>query len=102
MDQIDTFLNEIIDKKQLPGIDEAVKKQLIADMKERLLDRINRALIDQLSDENIAKMSQLIDENPENEEIVQEFLVNSGVDVRKVTAKVMLSFQAYYLEGSQE
>lgn len=102
MDQLDTFLGEIIDKKHLSGINDDVKKQLLADMKERLLDKINRALIEELSDENIAKISDLIDENPDDQARVQDFLVSSGVDVRKVTAKVMLSFQAYYLEGSKE
>ena len=102
MDQLDAFLNEIIDKKQLSGVTEEVKAQLVADMKERLLNQINRALVEELSDDGIEKLNQVIDENPEDQERIQQVLVENGVDVQRVTAKVMLTFRDYYLQGSKE
>lgn len=102
MDELDKFLDEIVEAKQLSGINDEVKAQLISDMKERLLDQINRALIEELSDENIDTLNQVIDEDPENQERIQGFLVESGVDVQKVTARTMLAFRDYYLQGENE
>ena len=102
MDELDTFLNEIIDTKNLSGINDEVKSQLVSDMKERLLDQINRALVEELTDENIDRLNQVIDEDPENQERIQGFLIENGIDVQKVTARTMLAFRDYYLQGENE
>ena len=102
MDQLDTFIRDIIEAKQLPGITEEAKKGLLEEMREGLLDQINRALIEALPEDKVAAFSALLDNEATSEEEVQAFIANSGVDVEKVTAKTMLAFRNLYLQSSTE
>ena len=102
MDQLDTFIKDIIDAKQLPGITEEAKVGLIEEMRERLLDQINRALIEALPEEKTVEFSTLLDNENITDEEVQAFIANSGVDVEKVTAKTMLAFRGLYLQNQSE
>lgn len=97
MDQLDAFIKEIIDTKQLPGITEEAKSGLLEEMRERLLDMINHALIDSIPDNQMESFSALLDQEGVSDEQVQQFITSSGVDVEKVTAQTMLAFRDLYL-----
>ncbi len=101
MDQLDIFIKEIIDTKQLPGITEEAKEGLREEMRERLLDQINRALVEALPEQKAAELSALLDTDPSDEQ-VQAFITESGVAIEKVTAQTMLNFRNRYLQGSSE
>jgi len=101
MDQLDTFIKEIIDAKQLPGVTEDAKLGLVEEMRERLLDMINRALIEALPDDKMAEFSQLLDNESVDDDAVQQFIAQSGVNVQEVTTKTMLAFRALYLQSPQ-
>jgi len=98
MDQLQTFIREIIDAKQLPGLTEEAKQHLSDEMQEVLIDQINRALIEALPDEKMDAFSALIDTEEVTDEQVQGFIAQSGVDIEKVTAKTMLAFRELYLQ----
>jgi hypothetical protein len=102
MDQLDAFIKEIIDTKQLPGITEEAKAGLAEEMRERLLDQINRALIDSLPDDKVEALSQLLDGDTVDDAQIQAFVADSGVNVEEVTAKTMIAFRALYLQGPGE
>lgn len=102
MDQLDTFIKEIIDTKQLPGITDEARAGLAEEMRERLLDQINRALIDALPDEKVEELSQLLDNEGVDDAQVQAFVASSGVDVQEVTAKTLIAFRALYLQTPEE
>lgn len=98
--EIDQFVRDILEAKELSGIDDTVREQLVKDLKQRLLDQINRALIDALPDEKIDDFSDMLD-NPEvSDQMVQDFMVASGVDLKRVTIRTMLTFRDIYL-GSE-
>lgn len=99
---IDTFILDIIDRKQLPGLTEEARSGLLEEMRENLLSAINRSLIDALPDEKVAEFSKLLDDESITEEQVQAFIVEQGVDVEKVTAKTLLAFRSLYLQPSSE
>lgn len=102
MDQLDTFIREIIDAKNLPGLTEEAKSGLLEEMRERLLDQINRALINALPEDKVAEFSTLLDDETISDDEVQNFIATSGVDVEKVTAKTMLAFRDLYLQSASE
>lgn len=102
MDELDTFIRDIIDKKQLPGITEEAKAGLVEEMRERLLDQINRALIEAIPEDKLAGFSALLDVETTPEEEVQSYIASTGVDVEKVTAKTMLAFRDLYLQTASE
>jgi len=102
MDQLDAFIKDIIDAKQLNGITDEAKVGLIEEMRERLLDMINRALVEALPEEKVEAFSLLLDNDDVTEEHIQQFIAESGVDIEKVTAKTLLAFRELYLQSSTE
>lgn len=101
MDELDTFITEIIDAKNLPGLTDEVKNSLIEDMKNQLLDQVDHALLEELTDEQLDEFSEQV-EHSDNEDTAQEYLLTHGVDIEKVTARTMLKFRELYLQSSQE
>ncbi len=101
MDQLETFVEGIVTTKDLPGLTDESKKQLVAEMSEQLIERINAALIAALPDEKVAEFSDFLDAEQITDEQVQAFIAQSGVDVQKVTAETMLTFRNLYLRGSE-
>lgn len=101
-DELDKFIDEIITRKQLPGVTEDVRVQLVADLKNRLLEQINRALIDALPDDKLDEFNNLLDLGTNSDDELQQFMSQSGVDVQNVTVKTMLLFRDLYLQTSKE
>lgn len=94
--ELDTFINDILDKKSLPGVTPEVRAQLVVDMKERLLDQINRSLIAALPDGKLAELNLLLDSGI-GEAKLQQFIVEAGVDTQRVAIETMLKFRLLYL-----
>lgn len=99
MDELDSFINNILDEKQLSGVTDEVRAQLAEDLKNRLLDQVNRALIDAMPDEKIDQFNELLDRDVSDDEL-QQFVTDSGVNIPAVTAAVMLRFRDTYLGGN--
>lgn len=102
MDQLDIFIRDIIEAKQLDGISDEAKQGLIEEMRERLLDIINRSLVEALPEDKVEAFSTLLDDESVTDEQVQTFIAQSGVDVERVTAKAMLTFRDLYLQSAKE
>ncbi len=99
MQNIDDFIESLLVDKGITDVDPEVKAELKEDMKNRLLDQINRAAIMQLSEEKAAELAELVD-NPEfTNEKMTEFIQNSGVNLTEVALDTMLKFRGFYLQG---
>jgi len=97
-DQLDVYVSEMLDQQdQLDGISPAVRVQLVSDLKERLLDQINRALIDSLPETKIGELNALLDDETASDERVQEFISRNGVDVEGTTLQTIRRFNDSYL-----
>jgi len=97
---IGSFVDEIIEAKNLPGSqDEQVKQYLREDLSSRLLELIDKALIDALPDDKIADFEALLDKEGVSDEDLQKFIVDAGVDVIQVTSMTMIRFRDSYLQG---
>lgn len=101
-DELDKFINEILDAKQLSGVTADVRTQLVSDLKQRLLDQINRALVDAMPDDKITEFNNLLDDENLSDEAVQQFITESGVDVSGVTLQTMLRFSELYIKSSTD
>jgi FKBP-type peptidyl-prolyl cis-trans isomerase (trigger factor) len=99
-DELDQFVNEMLDAKKLSGMSDDVRSQLVSDLKQRLLDQINKALIDALPDDKMDAFEQLLDDETIDDARVQQFILEAGVDVRKVTTVTMLRFYDMYVAPS--
>jgi len=101
-DSLDNFINEILTKKQLPGMTDDVKIQLVDDLKERLLDQVNRAIVNSLPDDKINEFNDFLDTQDRTEEEMQQFISNTGVEIKSITAQTMLVFRDLYLQTPEQ
>lgn len=101
-DELDIFIDDILTAKNLSGVTDEVRKDLVADMKSRLLDQVNKGLIAALPEDKFDEFDRLLDDENVNEDQIQQFIVDSGVDVQKVTVNIMLRFRDLYLNPTEE
>ncbi len=95
--ELTQFIRDILAEKQLSGVDDEVREQLVSDLTSRLLDQINRALIDALPDDKLQEFNAMLDDEAVSDEAVQQFIATSGVNVQQVTIQTMLRFRDLYL-----
>lgn len=95
--QLKTFVRGVIAEKNLVGVEQEVIDQLVEDLSVRLEDQINAALLQQLSDENMAEFEQILDQNDVDK--INEYFYNKNINVTEVTTQVMSRFRAAYLAG---
>ncbi len=97
VDELDVFINGILDDKKLSGLDDEVRAQLVYDLRQRLLDQINRAVVAELPEDILSQLDVAMDSADVSEEQVQRMIVDSGVDVKRITVESMLRFRDLYL-----
>lgn len=95
-DAISKFISDIIDAKGYKTLDSDVRRQLEQDLKNRLLDQIDRAVLEALPENKIDGFNDLLDRNASQQE-VQQYIATSGVDTKKITLETMLRFRSLYL-----
>ena len=97
MQNIDEFIESLLNDKGITNVEPEVREELKADMKKRLEDEINRAAIEALPQEKAVELSKLV-ENPDfTNEKITEFMQNSGVNLTEVALDTMLKFRNFYL-----
>lgn len=95
-DPIDKFIKDLLEAKNLSGVDDAVRQQLEQDLKTRLLDQIDRAIIEALPEGKVDALNDLLDRGASQQEF-QQLITDSGIDAQKITLETMLRFRALYL-----
>lgn len=95
-DALSKFISDIIDAKGYKTLDSDVRRQLEQDLKNRLLDQIDRAVLRALPENKIDGFNELLDRNASQQE-VQQYIATSGVDTKKITLETMLRFRSLYL-----
>jgi hypothetical protein len=77
--------------------DQDVLRQLKSDLSERVTALINRRLIDALSEDKVAELERLLDEQPDNVEAYQQFMVDNLPNRQEIVNTSLLEFRALYL-----
>ena len=95
-DALSKFINDLIDAKGYKTLDSDVRWQLEQDLKNRLIDQINRAVLEALPENKIDGFNDLLDRGASQQE-VQQYIATSGVDTKKITLETMLRFRSLYL-----
>lgn len=94
-EQLTKFIVGIVDEKGL-ALDSDVKSQLVEDMSHKLLDLIEREMVASLSDKDVDRLNQLLDEGASDESI-QQFMTTSVPDASNIVASVAARFRQMYL-----
>lgn len=97
MQNIDDFIESLLDDKGITDVDPEVRTELKEEMKTRLLDQINKAAIMELSEERAAELAELVDDPEFTNEKMTEFMQESGVNLTEVALDTMLKFRTFYL-----
>ena len=73
-----------------------VKAQLTTDLRSKLLDQIDRAVIAALPESSVNQLNQILDNGGGDAE-VQRIISESGVNVKQVTLATIMGFRSLYL-----
>lgn len=75
-----------------------VKRTLTQDLSARLIDQINRAMIESLPEPSLTKLNNYIDRVPEIDPLqVQAIIAESNINQKKIALQTMLRFRRLYL-----
>ncbi len=96
-DSIDQFLGQIIDAKQIAVDTPEVRQQLIKDLRARLMEQIDRAMISALSEEQLDRLNVMLAGDDVQADEIQEFFRQSGINGEQVALNTMMRFRRYYL-----
>ena len=96
-DNFDRFVNSLIAEKDLKGLTPEGREQVAAELKNLIAEEVNRALLMELSDDKLDELDKRMNDGPLSETEMQDFLLDSGVDVPKITTKTLMYFRSFYL-----
>lgn len=94
------FVDSVLVDKRYQTLSPAAFDQLRQEMMSELKSQIDRAVINELSEDQAQQFSALLDSPETTEQVLQDFIINSGVDTEQVVARTMLKFREFYL-GSE-
>lgn len=99
-DPFKTFIKDMLNSKTWsPGVDADAKVLLEEDLRNRLMDQIDQAVVEALPEDKVDELNALLDRDVPDSD-VQQYIASSGVDVQRVTTEAMLRFRDLYV-GSQ-
>lgn len=96
MQKIDDFIESLLNDKGIE-VEPDIREDLKADMKAKLLDQIDRAAIQALSEEKAAELARKIEDPNFTNEDMTKFMQDSGVNLTEVALDTMLKFRGFYL-----
>ena len=100
--ELDAFVNSLIDRKNIAGLTPEIRANVASEIKDLLIQQINRAVLERLPDEKLDELNRRMDSGDFGAEDVQLFVNNSGVDIPKIVAETMLYFEAFYLGNTNQ
>ena len=99
MENVEQFIDQLIDEKDL-NLEDDVRQELKVDMINRLLDQIDKASVNALSEEQAIELAEKLEDPEFTDEQIAEYMRNSGVDLERVALETMMQFRLLYLGGN--
>ncbi|MDR3298111.1 MAG: hypothetical protein LBT19_01940 [Candidatus Nomurabacteria bacterium] len=97
MENVEQFIDQLITDKGVSGLTDEVRAELKTDLTQRLVDQIDRAVIDALPEEKAIELSERLDDENFGDDQVNDFVRESGIDVQNIALQTMLKFRELYL-----
>lgn len=94
------FVDKMVTDKN-PNVDNVTRAALRAELKYQLDERIERATVMALPDQDLVELDQLLEENASDDEVLGLF-ENAGVDFQAAITREMEAFRTAYLNGEIE
>ena len=96
-DELDGFVDSLIEKKNLKGLTPEGRETVARELKELVVEEINRAIIDALPDDKLDELDRITSQENFNPEDVQKLIADSGINTAKITTETLLYFESFYL-----
>jgi hypothetical protein len=98
MKNLDDFMEGLLQASGVSeGMPEETKKMMKDEMTRTLLNQIDRAAIDELTEEQAAELAKKVDEPDFTSKMMTEYVEKCGVDYGKITLDTMVQFRRFYL-----
>ncbi|MDP3795360.1 MAG: DUF5663 domain-containing protein [bacterium] len=94
-DATEEFLERLLGEKDLSDVDPEVRAQMKNDLRERLEDRINAAILAKMPTDKLEEFERLLENTDPGE--VQSFCQTHVPNLPEVVAEAMLGFRQTYL-----
>jgi hypothetical protein len=97
------FAEEMMKQKGLDSeLDQDTYKTLLEDLKQRMEYQVNRAIVAQLTDEDLEKIGDKLENNTATAEDLDKVIAESNVDVAETTKDTLMTFREAYLGAGEE
>lgn len=98
---MDLFVEQLIEDKGLENLNDKLRAEVHADLKERLIYQITRALIASLPEAEYAKLEAEMKDETATGEMINELIGSGKVDADRITQEVMMKFREVYLNNGE-
>lgn len=98
---MDLFVEQLIEDKGLENLNDKLRVEVHADLKERLIYQITRALIASLPEAEYAKLEAEMKDETATGEMINELIGSGKVDADRITQEVMMKFREVYLNNGE-
>lgn len=99
---MNAFVNELIDEKKLEGLTPEVREGIAADLKERILDQIQRSIIAALPEDKFTELESAVDGDSLTEEQMSKIIEESNLNMDEIVGGTLAKFREIYLNGPAE
>jgi hypothetical protein len=95
---MDQFIDKLLQEQGVPDdLDPQVRQELAAELTSRAVDFMNRRLVDAMDENALNDFQALLDTDPTDPAVVQDFITAHVADRDKVIAKALIEFRSIYL-----
>jgi hypothetical protein len=92
---LDLFIDRLLDEKGLTNLEPTVLQQLKIDLKKRIEDRINVSILNNLPQDKVKVFEELLDKAADNE--IQDYIKQNIPNLEQVLAGELMQFRRVYL-----
>lgn len=96
---LERFVNDVLTQKNLPGLTDDVRPDVVEHMVGALRELIDRAILEALPEDRLDQLNGMLDDASTTKEQVAQFVQDSGVDTEYIATQTMIHFRELYLEG---
>ena len=94
---IESFVGKLIEEKGFSGLDNEVMNQIKIDLMERVEDRINAAILENMPKDKLEEFDSLLDSADSRE--IQMFCQNNIANLDEIIAQTLVDFRNIYLNS---
>jgi hypothetical protein len=97
--QFDEFINQLISEQITAGrtISDEVRPYVVQDLRNRISEQVDRAVLDALPDEFFDKFEAEVQSGKPSAEALSKIVTDSGIDAGRIIAQTLVRFRELYL-----